>query len=100
LIDASPLPERIIVCAILNDMTDDEELAAHLRIERRQLEAGNRSGMFPEQRPVAVGTSRGDERVRRIDPRWGLYAYLLQDRTELVPEPACGILRLPHIDNA
>src|SRR5437763_7393758 len=56
--------------------------------------------MFPEQRPVAAGTLRGDERVRRIDLRWGLYAYLLQDRTELVPEPACDILRLPHIDNA
>ena len=38
--------------------------------------------------------------MRRIDLRWGLYAYLLQDRTELVPELACGILRLPHIDNA
>src|SRR6266496_4201866 len=61
---------------------------------------GQCSGMFPEQRPVAVGTLRGDERVRRIDLRWGLYAYLLQDRTELVPELACGILRLPHIDNA
>ena len=61
---------------------------------------GQCSGMFPEQRPVAAGTLRGDERVRRIDLRWGLYAYLLQDRTELVPEPACGILRLPHIDNA
>jgi hypothetical protein len=38
--------------------------------------------------------------VRRIDLWWGLYAYLLQDRTELVPELACGILRIPHIDNA
>src|SRR5436309_668600 len=56
--------------------------------------------MFPEQRPVAAGTLRGDERVRRIDLRWGLYAYLLQDRTELFPVPACGVLRLPHIDNA
>jgi hypothetical protein len=37
--------------------------------------------------------------VRRVDLRWGLYAYLLQDRTELVPELACGILRVPHIDN-
>ena len=46
--------------------------------------------MFPEQRRVAVGTLRGDERVRRIDLRWGLYAYLLQDRTELVPELTCG----------
>ncbi|CAN5206802.1 hypothetical protein BH20ACT13_BH20ACT13_18190 [soil metagenome] len=43
LIDAATLPERIIVYAILNDMTDDEELAAHLRIEGRQLEAGNRN---------------------------------------------------------
>src|SRR2546430_7299924 len=56
--------------------------------------------MSPEQRRVTVGTLRGDERVRRIDLRWGLYAYLLQDRTELVPELACRILRLQHIDNA
>lgn len=48
----------------------------------------------------AFGTLCGDERVRRIDLRWGLYAYLLQDGTELVPELACGILRLPHVDNA
>ena len=61
---------------------------------------GQCSEVFPEQRRVAVGTLRGDERVRRIDLRWGLYAYLLQDRTELVPELACGILRLPHVDNA
>src|SRR5204863_10074550 len=50
--------------------------------------------------PPAAGTLRGDERMRRIGLRWGLYAYLLQDRTELVTEPACGILRLPHLDNA
>ena len=37
--------------------------------------------------------------MRRVDLRCGLYAYLLQDRTELVPELACGILRVPHIDN-
>src|SRR5207248_11446883 len=60
---------------------------------------GQCSGMFPEQRPVAAGTLRGDERVRRINLRWGLYPYLLQDRTELVSELACGILRVPHIDN-
>src|SRR5438270_12733022 len=32
--------------------------------------------------PRGRGTLSRDERVRRIDLRWGVYAYLLKDRTE------------------
>src|SRR5437588_6851375 len=66
-------------------------------------ESPHSSGQFSNvsrTAPRGRGTLSRDERVRRIDLRWGVYAYLLKDRTELVAELARGILRLPHIDNA
>jgi hypothetical protein len=58
LIDAAPLPERIIVYAILNDIADDEELVAHLRIEGRQLEAGNRNQSTGKMSSGSSGSCR------------------------------------------